>query len=53
MFTGGSALLDGLTELIEERTGINVMVAENPGDCVAIGAGRYVEMMDRIGRMDY
>ena len=53
VFTGGSALLDGLTELIEERTGINVMVAENPGDCVAIGAGRYVEMMDRIGRMDY
>ena len=53
VFTGVSALLDGLTELIEERTGINVMVAENPGDCVAIGAGRYVEMMDRIGRMDY
>ena len=53
VFTGGGCLLDGLTELIEERTGINVMVAENPADCVAIGAGRYVELMDRLGRMDY
>ncbi len=53
VFTGGSSLLDGLPELIEERTGINVMVAENPGDCVAIGAGRYVEYMDRLGRMEY
>ena len=53
VFTGGGSLLSGLTELIEERTGINVMVAENPADCVAIGAGKYVEMMDRLGRIDY
>ncbi|MDO5702589.1 MAG: rod shape-determining protein, partial [Lachnospiraceae bacterium] len=53
VFTGGSALLDGLTELIEERTGINVVVAENPADCVAIGAGRYVELMDTLGRMAF
>ena len=53
VFTGGGALLDGLTELIEDRTGINVMIAENPADCVAVGAGNYVELMDRLGRMDY
>lgn len=53
VLTGGGALLDGLTELIEERTGINTMVAENPGDCVAIGCGRYVELMDTLGRMEY
>ena len=53
VFTGGGSLLDGLTELIEERTGINVMIAENPADCVAIGAGHYVELMDKLGRMDF
>ncbi|MEE3420457.1 MAG: rod shape-determining protein [Lachnospiraceae bacterium] len=53
ILTGGGALLDGFTELIEERTGINTVVAENPGDCVAIGAGKYLEMMDALGRMDY
>lgn len=53
VFTGGGSMLDGLTELIEERTGINVMIAENPADCVAVGAGNYVELMDRLGRMDY
>ncbi len=53
VLTGGGALLDGLTELLEERTGINVMVAENPSDCVAIGTGMYLEMMDRLGRMNF
>lgn len=52
VLTGGGALLDGMTELLEERTGINVMVAENPSECVAAGTGMYVEMMDRLGRMD-
>jgi rod shape-determining protein MreB len=53
VLTGGGALLDGLTELIEERTNINTMVAENPADCVAIGTGRYLELMDQLGRMEY
>lgn len=53
ILTGGGALLDGFTELIEERTGINTVVAENPADCVAIGTGKYLEMMDALGRMDY
>ena len=43
VLTGGGALLDGMTELIEEKTGINVVVAENPSDCVAIGTGMYNE----------
>ncbi len=53
VLTGGGALLDGLSELIEERTGINTMVAENPGDCVVLGAGHYVELMDKLGKMEY
>lgn len=53
VLTGGGALLDGLTELLEERTGINTMVAENPSECVAIGTGLYCELMDTLGRMEY
>ncbi len=53
VLTGGGAMLDGLTELIEERTNINTMVAENPGDCVVLGTGHYVELMDRLGRLEY
>ena len=53
VLTGGGALLDGLSELLEEKTGINAMVAENPADCVAVGTGMYLELMDRLGRMDY
>lgn len=53
VLTGGGALLDGLTELLEERTGINTMVAENPSECVAVGTGLYCELMDRLGRIDF
>lgn len=45
VLTGGGALLYGLEDLIEEKTGINTMTAENPMRCVAIGTGKYVEMM--------
>lgn len=44
VLTGGGALLDGLEELIEERTGINTVTAENPIAAVAIGTGRYAEV---------
>ncbi|MBQ6661836.1 MAG: rod shape-determining protein [Lachnospiraceae bacterium] len=45
VLTGGGALLYGLEDLIEEKTGIHTMTAENPMRCVAMGTGRYVEMM--------
>ncbi len=44
VLTGGSALLDGMEELIEEKTGINTVTAENPIAAVAIGVGRYLEV---------
>ena len=45
VLTGGGARLRGLEELIEERTGINTMTAENPMTCVAVGTGKYVEFL--------
>ena len=46
MLTGGGALLSGLDRLINEETDMMVNVAENPLDCVAIGAGRVLEGID-------
>ena len=45
MLTGGGAKLRGLEEMIEERTGINTMTAEEPTQVVATGTGEYVELM--------
>lgn len=45
VLTGGGSLLYGLEDLIEEKTGINTMTAENTMRCVAIGTGKYVEML--------
>ncbi|MCI8708430.1 MAG: rod shape-determining protein [Dorea sp.] len=44
MLTGGGALLRGLEEMIEERTGINTMTAEDPTQVVAVGTGQFVEL---------
>jgi len=43
VMTGGGSLLSGLDTLIEEKTGINTMIAEEPLTAVAIGTGRFVE----------
>ena len=40
-----------LEELIEEKTGINTMTAEDPMKVVAIGTGQFVEFMS--GRKDF
>ncbi len=46
VLTGGGALLHGLEQLIEEKTGITTMTAEDPLSAVAIGTGKYVEFID-------
>ena len=45
VLTGGGALLRGLEELLESKTGINTMTAEDPMKCVAIGTGKFVEFL--------
>ena len=45
VMTGGGSLLSGLDALIEEKTGINTMTADDPMKVVAIGTGEYVEFM--------
>lgn len=45
VLTGGGSLLYGLEELIESKTGITTMTAEDPMTAVAIGTGMYVEFL--------
>lgn len=45
VLTGGGALLHGLEELLEEKTGISTMTAEDPMTAVAIGTGKYIEFL--------
>ncbi len=50
VLTGGGALLRHLDILLTQETGIACQVAENPLDCVAIGAGVALEYLDVIRR---
>jgi len=46
--SGGGAMLQGLDLLIYRETGINAVIAENPMDCVALGAGRILHALPRL-----
>jgi rod shape-determining protein MreB len=43
IMTGGGALLPEIDALIAHETGLPVRIADNPLDCVALGAGRALE----------
>ena len=47
--TGGGCLIDGLDKLLEEKLGIPVMIAEDAISCVAIGTGKALENIDKLG----
>lgn len=50
--TGGGSLLDGLDKLLQEKTGINVMIAQDTVSCVALGTGKALDNLDTLdGRM--
>ena len=46
--TGGGCLVDGLDKLIQEKTGINVMIAEDAVSCVALGTGKALDNLDSL-----
>lgn len=48
ILTGGGALLRGLDQLINKFTGIDVHIAENPLDCVALGSGMVLDNIDLL-----
>jgi len=50
VMTGGGSLLNGLDQLIEEKTGITTMVAEDPLTAVAIGTGKFIEAQHSDGK---
>jgi rod shape-determining protein MreB len=50
VLTGGGSLLSGLDELIAEQANVPCQVADNPLDCVAIGAGAALDYLDVIKR---
>ena len=44
VMTGGGALLYGLDKLMQEKTGITTMLAEDPLTAVAIGTGKSIDL---------
>jgi len=50
VLTGGGALLRNIDRLLTQETGVPCYVAENPMACVALGAGRALDIHDAIRR---
>ncbi len=48
MLAGGGAMLKGLDQLINKETHMPVHIAESPLDCVALGAGKALDTIDKI-----
>jgi len=46
--TGGGALLDGLATVFHEETDIDIHIASDPLNCVAIGTGIALDSLDRL-----
>lgn len=50
VMTGGGSLLKGLSTFLSKETGVPVLLAENPLTCVVIGAGRFLEELDKMNK---
>jgi rod shape-determining protein MreB len=50
VLTGGGALLRNVDKMLTQETGVPCYVAENPMACVALGAGRALDIYDAIQR---
>jgi rod shape-determining protein MreB len=48
VLAGGSSLLRGLCELVRQETELPVHRAADPLSCVALGCGKYLEILDKV-----
>ena len=48
VLAGGGALLKGMDTLIEQRTGVKTLTVQDSMHVVAVGTGRYAEIMNRM-----
>jgi rod shape-determining protein MreB len=46
VLAGGGAMLRGIGQVIEERTGLSVRIADEPLTCVARGTATYLENLE-------
>lgn len=51
--TGGSAQLYGFDQLLAKKTKMPVHVADDPQDCVAVGAGKAIKFIDDMENKTY
>lgn len=48
VLAGGGAMLSGMDTLIEQRTGVNTLTVQDAVNVVAVGTGKYAEVMARM-----
>jgi len=48
VMTGGGALLNGIDKRIKARTGIDVYIAKEPKNCVAVGTGKALNSLEAM-----
>lgn len=48
VLTGGGALLHGMDTLIEQKTGVNTLTVQDAMDVVAVGTGKYADIVTRM-----
>lgn len=51
VMTGGGSLLRGLDALLREETNLPIKVADNPRECIVLGAGRILESQDNFDKV--
>lgn len=48
VMTGGGCLVYGMDKLLAQKTGINVIIADDAVSCVALGTGKALEHLDML-----